>query len=274
MTRGTTVAAAVLVLVTTALVAVSARGGYSARLRVCADPNNLPFSNDRGEGFENHLAELLATELKASVEYYWSAQRRAFVRNTLQAGGCDVVMGVPAEFERVRTTRPYYRSSYVFLFRRASGVRVTSFDDPALRSLRIGVHVIGDDAANTPPAHALSNRGIVANLVGYSIFGNYAEPNPPARLVEGVARGEVDVAVVWGPFAGYFAPRQPEPLEMVPVAPEMDSPSLPFVFDIAIGVRRNDRRLQQRLDAILTARAADIDALLDRYGVPRVQSPK
>ena len=263
---------AALIVATVSLVAVAARTPAAPRreLRVCADPNNLPFSNEKEEGFENRLAEMLARDMHATLRYTWWAQRRGFVRNTLRAGLCDVIMGVPGGYELALATRPYYRSTYVFVYRRDSGFRIRSFDDPILRTLRVGVHVIGDDYSNTPPAHALSSRGIISNVVGYSIYGNYAEPNPPARLVEAVAKGDVDVAIVWGPFAGYFSKRQPVPLEIVPVSPEADLPSLPFVFDIAMGVRREDTALRETLNDFLVRRASDIDAVLDAYGIPRL----
>jgi mxaJ protein len=238
-------------------------------LRVCADPNNLPFSNDRLQGLENRLAELIARDMGARVEYTWHAQRRGFIRNTLRAGVCDVVMSVPSSFELALPTRPYYRSTYVFVHRTDRGLRVRSFDDPALRRLRLGVHLIGDDGANSPPAHALSSRGIVSNVVGYTVYGDYAQPNPPARIIDAVARGEIDVAIVWGPLAGYFVPRQRVPMAIVPVSPEIDLPFLPFVFDIAMGVRREDQHLRDELDGILIERAPQIDALLDEFGVPR-----
>jgi mxaJ protein len=239
-------------------------------LRVCADPNNLPFSNRRGEGFENRLAELVAREMGAEVETTWWAQRRGFFRNTLKAGLCDVVLGMPSSLELALATRPYYRSTYVFVSRRDRRLRIRSFDDPALRRLRIGVQIIGDDFANAPPAHALAKRGIVGNVVGYSVYGDYSRPDPPARIVHAVAAGEVDLAVTWGPLAGYFAKRSPVPLDLVPVSPQIDLPFLPFVFDIAMGVRRGELALQQELDAILERRRPEIEALLDRYGVPRV----
>ena len=242
-------------------------------LRVCADPNNLPFSNERGEGFENELAWLLARELGARVEYTWWAQRRGFVRNTLRAGSCDVLMGIPTSFELALPTRPYYRSTYAFVYRRGAGIRIDSFDDPDLRRLRVGVQMIGDDYANSPPAHALSNRGIVDNVRGYLVYGDYRQPNPPARIVEAVATGEVDVAIAWGPLAGYFARRQRVPLEVVPVSPQIDLPFTPFVFDISMGVRREDTGLRDELDGIIRRRRAGIDSLLARYGVPRVDRP-
>lgn len=234
-------------------------------LRVCADPNNLPFSNDRGEGFENKIAELVAREMSAKLEYTWHAQRRGFVRNTLRAGVCDVIMGVPTSFELAATTRPYYRSTYVFVTR---GLRVSSLDHPVLRTARIGVHLIGDDYANPPPMHALARRHIVQNVAGYSLYGNYAEPNPPARLIDAVSNGEVDVAIVWGPFAGYFARKQKVALTITPVSPEIDLPFLPFVFDIAMGIRRGEEGLRLELETILDKREKDIDKILHDYGVP------
>ena len=266
--------AAVVVVVTMTAIAAAIivpQGRASTReLRVCADPNNLPFSNARGEGFENRLAQMLARDLGAQVRYTWWAQRRGYVRNTLAAGECDVLIGVPTDFERVLTTRPYYRSTYVFLSPRARHLRLGSLDDPSLRALRIGVQMIGDDFSNSPPAHALSARGLIANVVGYSVAGDYARPNPPARIVEAVAHGDVDAAVVWGPLAGYFAVRAPVPLDVVPVSPAYDSPALPFVFDISMGVRRGDTTLRDKLDGFINRRRAAIDRLLEAYHVPRV----
>src|SRR5687768_7766951 len=239
-------------------------------LRVCSDPNNLPFSNERREGFENRLAELIAADLGAKVEYTWWAQRRGFIRNTVNEGLCDVVMGVPGSFELAAVTRPYYRSTYVFVYRKDAGLDIRSFDDPALRTLRVGVQIIGDDYANTPPAHALSRRGVVGNLKGYTVYGDYREANPPARIIDAVVDREVDVAVVWGPLAGYFAQRSPVPLELVPVSPQIDLPFLPFVYDIAVGVKRGNDSLRVELDSALVRRRVDIDRLLLEYGVPRV----
>jgi mxaJ protein len=253
-----------------ALLARSVSHHQLAALRVCADPNNLPFSNERGEGFENRLASMLAADLGMRVEYTWWAQRRGFVRNTLAAGQCDVLMGVPTAFELAATTRPYYRSTYVFVSRRDRGLGLRSFDDERLRGLRIGVQMIGDDFANSPPAHALSARGMVQNVIGYSVLGDYSQPNPPARVVEAVTRGDVDVAVVWGPLAGYFAQHQPTPLELGAVTPERDTPFRPFAFDISMGVRRADTERRRMLDDFIVRRRADIDRLLAEYGVPRL----
>jgi quinoprotein dehydrogenase-associated probable ABC transporter substrate-binding protein len=249
-----------------------ARAATPTELRVCADPNNLPFSNRREEGFENAIAKLLARDLGARVSYTWWPQRRGFFRNTLKAGLCDVVLGVPTGLETTAPTRPYYRSTYVFVYRADRGIDVRSFDDPVLRKLRIGVQLAGDDYANTPPAHALSRRGIVSNVVGFTLYGDYGKDSPPARIVEAVARGDVDVAVVWGPLAGYFAPRQRVALRLVPVSPSIDLPFLPFVYDIAVGVRRGEDDLKNRIEDALERRHAEVEAILDRYGVPRVTS--
>lgn len=236
-------------------------------LRVCADPNNLPFSNRRGEGFENRIAQLVARDLGTSVEYTWWAQRRGFVRNTLKAGKCDVIAGVPTSFELTATTQPYYRSTYVFVTRRDRRLDIASFDDPRLRRLKVGVQLIGDDGANSPPAHALANRGIVENIAGFPVYGDYALDSPSRAIVDAVAAGRIDVAVVWGPTAGFFIKQLKVPLVAKPVSPEIDLPYLPFVFDMSMGVRREDVALRERLDAILEKRAPEIGAILREYGV-------
>ena len=246
----------------------------SGVLRVCADPNNLPFSNSRGEGFENKIAELLANDLGERVEYTWWAQRRGFFRNTLRAGTCDVVIGVPAAFEMALTTRPYYRSTYVFLTRKDRHLNLVSLDDPSLKKLKIGVQIIGDDFSNAPPAHALIRRNIVGNVKGYTVYGDYAQPNPPARIVDAVAKGDVDVAIVWGPLAGYFAKQSHVPLTVVPVTPQIDQPFLPFVFDISMGVRRDDQQLRDQIEEVLERRRDEVDRILRDYAVPRVDEQK
>lgn len=245
-----------------------------ASLRVCADPNNLPFTNDEREGFENRIAELLARDMGTGLEYTWWPQRRGFIRNTLNARLCDVVIGLPGGTEMALTTRPYYRSTYVFVTRHERRLRLHSFDDARLRQLRIGIPLVGDDGASAPPAHALARRGIVGNVVGYSVFGDYRDNSPPSALVAAVARGEVDVAAAWGPLAGYFAARQTVPLDIAPVEPSIDSPFLPLVFDICMAVRRGDDARRAILEAFIERRRRDIDAILAEYHVPRVDVPR
>jgi mxaJ protein len=243
-------------------------------LRVCADPNNLPYSNKQGEGFENHLASIVAGELGRPVSYTWWAQRRGFLRSTLKDSLCDLVMGLPSSMDMVRRTKPYYRSSYVFVTRRNRRLGLRSLDDTVLRHLRIGVPMVGDDYASTPPAAAMIKRGLAKNLVSFSVYGDYGTPNPPARLIDAVRTGEVDVAMAWGPLGGYFARDADSSLVVTPVTPQIDLPFLPMTFDIAMGVRQSDSMFAARLDTIIDRRRGSIDSLLARYGVPRLDGRK
>jgi mxaJ protein len=262
------------VAVTLAAGTVAGPAAYSSAprpvLRVCADPNNLPFSNQRGEGFENKIAERLAKSLGAELRYTFWAQRRGFVRSTLQTGACDVIMGVVSGQPNLAHTAPYYRSSYVFVTP-AGRPAIRSFDDPALRLLRIGIPLIGDDGANPPPEAALARRGIVDNVAGFGVYGDYARPDPPLDVLRALSRGEIDVAAVWGPLAGYFATRNHVRLTITPMTPGQDA-GVPLVFDISLGVRRgpDDEPLRQQLDRALQDQHEYIRRILDEYGVPRV----
>lgn len=251
------------------LVLAGAITSSAASLRVCSDPNNLPYSNDRHQGFENRIANLIAKDLAMDVKYFWFPKRGAFFDRTLQRGLCDVVMGVPSGLDDAAVTRPYYRSSYVFVTRMDRNLRITSFDDPRLHTLRIGVHILGDQDDSPPPVHAFTERGIVRNLVGYSIFGSLNEKNPPAGLIRAVEDGHVDIAVAWGPMAGYFAQQSKVPLEITPIPRDPEHPNLPFAFDICIGVRAGNNDLRQTLDAELARRRKEIQAILCSYGVPQ-----
>jgi len=231
-------------------------------LRVCSDPDNLPFSSSDGSGFENKIAELIARDFHTRVAYTWLPQRLGFVRNTLGKGDCDVILGVPSNYELASPTSPYYRSSYVFVWRKDRAPGVVSLDDAKLKKLKIGVQVA---AGASPPMQALANRHLTANTRAYPVIGDGGR-----SLVEAVARGDVDLAIVWGPQAGYFAKRQQAALELMPVSPQIDPPFLPFVFDISMGVRRGDNALRDKLDAEIERRRPDIERILDAYGVPRV----
>jgi mxaJ protein len=241
-------------------------------LRVAADPNNLPFSNARLEGFENRIIGLLAEELHAEVEYTWVPQRRGFFRVTLKEAQCDVVPGVPRGLERTLTTQPYYRSSYVFLSRAERNLDVRCYDDPRLRQLKVGVQLIGDDSANTPPVHELSDRGIVENVRGFTVYGSHAGEAPLGEIVEAVKRGEIDIAIVWGPLAGYYAKKSPRVFAVVPVAESGATAPQPTSFDICVGVRRGESALRDELNEALARRRADIQAILDEFGVPRAST--
>jgi len=235
-------------------------------LRVCADPNNLPFTNSAGEGFENRLAALIARDQGTTVEYVWWPQRRNFIRDTLDMRRCDVMMGLPADDTDAATTKPYYRSTYVFVTRRDARIRVRSFDDPALRTMRIGIQLIGDDDASSPPAQALSRRGIVRNLRGYSVCGEGRNDS----LVTAVAAGEVDIAAAWGPQAGYFASRQSVPLDLVAVSPPLDGRVLPQTFAISMAARRGDTTTIRMLNRFIDTHRPQINSLLTEYRVPLV----
>jgi mxaJ protein len=239
-------------------------------LVVCADPNNLPSSSRDGSGFENKLAELVARNMGARLRYVWWAQRRGFVRNTLTDAKCELWPGVAAGLERVLATQPYYRSTYVFVSRAASKLDGLTLDDPRLKTVAVGVQMIGNDAMNTPPAHALARRGVVQNVRGYSIYGNYTQPNPPARIIDAVAHGDIDVGLVWGPLAGYFASRSPVRLRVQPVTPALDDGVLPMTYSISMGVSRSEPQLRARVNEILRANAPQIGKILDAYHVPRL----
>jgi mxaJ protein len=246
---------------------VCATPAAARELRVCADPNNLPFSNAAEEGFENRIMQVLARDLGATLSYTWHAQRRGFVRETLKAGLCDIIPGTAAGMDMLRTTAPYYRSFYVFAAREDRGLRPDSLDDPLLHELSIGVQLVGDDGANPPPVEALARRGLVSNLLGFMVYGDYSQPNPPARILDAVASGAVDIAAVWGPLAGWYVRHAPVPLVLTPLWPA--EPGIPLAFDIAMGVRKGDRALAAELDAALIRNRAAIEVVLDEFGIPR-----
>ena len=239
-------------------------------LRVCADPDNLPYSHEDGSGFENRIARLIAEDFGVPLEFAWLPDRRGFVRKTMGAGLCEVIIGVPAEFERTLTTRPYYRSSYVLLQRAGDAEPPRAFSDPRLRQWRIGVQLPGDDFAATPPGHALAQAGATRNVVGFPIAG--VQP-AGARIVQAIARGELDAAFVWGPQAGWYARRAGLPLRLDYVPPPPGLQGQPFSFAIAIGVKRGEPALRDRLDDFIARRQADIDRILAAYGVPRAAEP-
>ncbi|HET9444180.1 MAG TPA: quinoprotein dehydrogenase-associated putative ABC transporter substrate-binding protein [Acidimicrobiales bacterium] len=235
-------------------------------LRVCADPDNMPLSSQSGEGFEQKIAQLIAKEWNAKIEYAWWPVRRGFFSRALNGRYCDVAIQAPSGLDMAGVTEPYFRSGYVFVTRKDSGLDITSLADPRLKKLRIGINLLHSDAENTPPAMALSRYGVVGNLTGYSTF--YTEDDRPEDIIDAVANKEVDIAIVWGPLAGYFATKAPDPLDLRPL-PERDSLSdFPFRFDIAMGVRRRDRALRDSLNAVLERKGPEIQAILKEYGVP------
>lgn len=234
-------------------------------LRVCADPDNLPFSHADNTGFENRIAQLVADELHVPLKNFWLPQRRGFVRKTLGANECDVLIGVPTDFERVLPTKPYYRSSYVFVTRAADTKPLHSFDDKRITRLRVGVQLVGNDLAATPPGHALVLRGATEHVVGFTIYGD----GPAAeRMVNALAQDRLDAALIWGPQAGYFMERSRVPLQLAFATAPVEL-KMPFEFAISMGVRRGDKTLRDALNGVIEKHRADIDAILAEYGVPR-----
>jgi len=236
-------------------------------LRVCADPNNYPFSSERVPGFEDALAQVVAKALHAHVAYTYRAERRGFVRETLGAHRCDVIIGAPVGLPRVRTTKPYYRSRFAFVTRADRHLDLDSLDDPRLVALAIGVQLVGDDGANPPPAHALARRGIIANVHGYHVIGDYAEAAPTTNILQAVESGAIDVAIVWGPLAGAYAAHARSKLVVTPLA-EADDHGLPLAFDVAMAVRRDDTALADRLDRAIADHRGELDRVLAAWHIP------
>jgi mxaJ protein len=243
--------------------AAAATGDQGEPIRVCADPDNLPYSNRELQGFENKIGEVIAQELGASLDYYWWPAQMGMVRNTLGRDRCDVLISIPKGFDPVLWTKPYYRSTYVLAYRRDRGLRVRSLDDPALKTLKIGVHL------NTPPYDGLANRGLAENIVGYRLFFDPQDPDPsrrPDKVLQDVLSGAVDVAVAWGPTVGYFARQHPSPpLEMVPLG---DDSSEAMTFEFSMGVKKGNRELKTRLEGALDKRETEVRKILADYGVP------
>jgi mxaJ protein len=241
--------------------------GKPGVLRVCADPDNMPLSNQKGEGYEQRIAELVAREWNSKVEYAWWPVRRGFFSRALNGRYCDVAIQAPAGLDMAGVTKPYFRSGYVFVTRKDRGLIIKSLGDPRLKKLKIGVNLLNSDAENTPPAMALSQYGVVGNLVGFTTF--YSDSARPEDIINAVAKKDVDVAIVWGPLAGYFVRKSAVPLTLQPL-PERDSlsPDFTFQYNIGMGVRRRDRALKDSLQTVLDRKAPEIQTILKQYAVP------
>jgi mxaJ protein len=226
----------------------------------------MPSSNDKLEGYENKLADLIGRELNSTIEYVWYPTRRGYFR-ILNGMYCDMALEAPTGLDMAGTTKPYFRSGYFFVARQGSGLDdITSLADPRLKKLKIGINIYTSDAENSPPAMALSQYGVVGNLVGYSTF--FDDHNRPEDIVQAVASKDVDIAIAWGPLAGYFAQRSPAPLALHPL-PARDSLSdFPFQYNIGIAVRRRDREFRDSLEAALERRKPEVQAILKEFDVP------
>ena len=263
-------AAALAATLTAARAAETDPAVAGSALVVCADPANLPYSNEAREGFENKIAALLADDLHAELKYFWFAEHKTFLRRTLLDGRCDAVISVPAGLPGIAATKPYFASSYVVVTRAGDERRFTSFDDPWLRDARIGLQLVGNEGATTPPAVALSSRGVNQHITAFPMWSEDGDKNPQGRIVDAVADGSIDVAFVWGPFGGYFAKAHDAALRVEPITSDPQRPDLAFVFPMAIGVRKTDTAFRDRLQEALDRHSSEIAAVLRDNGVPTV----
>jgi mxaJ protein len=230
-------------------------------LRICADPDNLPFSDHAGRGFDNHIAALVARDLGREPVFIVARSRRGFLRERFNKGACDLLSGVPLGMHGVLTTRPYYRSTYVFVTPAREHLQIASFHDPQLNGRRIGLQMLEEDYS--PPSLPLIRNGHAAQLVGFEAFGSGG-----GKIIRAVADGRLGVAVVWGPVAGYFAAKQHAPVTLTPVARAVDPTGVPLAYSIAFAVHSNDTALRDALNASLARLQPQIQKVLATYHVP------
>jgi mxaJ protein len=243
------------------IVLASGLGASAAPLRFCMDPDNLPFSNRAGRGFDNQIAVQIAASIHRQPVFVWARNGRGFLREQFNKGACDVLMGAPQKLQGVLTTAPYYRSSYVFVTRKQEHLQIASFDDPHLNGRKIGLQALEENLS--PPSLALIRTGHASQLVGFNAFGKRG-----GDIVRAVADGRVGTAVVWGPLAGYFGRQNHLPLSITPVSPAVDASGVPFTFSISMAVHKQDVQLRNQLNSALTVLRPSIDRILGRYGVP------
>jgi quinoprotein dehydrogenase-associated probable ABC transporter substrate-binding protein len=230
-------------------------------LRVCADPNNMPFSTDKGEGFENKLAELLADKFGKGLSYSWYPQATGFVRNTLAAHKCDVIMGVPQGDDLVQVTNPYYRTAYALVFKQGHGLEgVDTLGDPRLKGRRIGI------VAGTPPGNNMAANGLMANAKPYPLVIDTRVDSSAAAMMHDLATGEIDAGILWGPMAGYYARRTNPAVTVEPLVKETTGPRL--IYRIAMGVRYSDQEWKRQLNRTIQENQPAINKLLLSFGVP------
>jgi quinoprotein dehydrogenase-associated probable ABC transporter substrate-binding protein len=233
-------------------------------LRVCADPSNLPFSNQKGEGFENKIAELLAKKMQVPLRYVWYPNSVGFLRNTLRARQCDLVLGIVSGAEMVQSTNPYYRSAYVIVTRRADKLELQSLDDPRLHNLKIGL------TAGTPPADIAVRMGLIGNVVPYQLVVDTRCDAPGRQMIEDLRAKKIDVALLWGPIAGYFARDHKDELEIQQLT--VPSKNIRLDFYIAMGVRPGENTWKNDINNLLRQNQAEITGILRDYNIPLIDN--
>jgi len=230
-------------------------------LRVCADPRNLPFSNEQGEGFENKLAELFAAKLQKKLDYMYFPQATGFVRVTLGAHRCDVIMGFPQGDDLVQGTNPYYRTAYALIAKPGSGLEdVDTLEDARLKGKHLGV------IAGTPPATNMAVAGLMTNAKPYPLMIDTRVDSSAADMIDDLNKGDIDAGVLWGPMAGFYAKRSNPPLHVTPLVKETKGPQL--IYRIGMGVRRADQNWKRQLNRLIGENQAEINKILIDYGIP------
>lgn len=229
--------------------------------RVCADPDNMPLSNKKGEGFENKIAELFAEDLGKPLVYTWWPQITAYVRRTLNAKKCDVIMGVPAGNDKVLNTNPYFRTAYVMAYRKDSGITAQGLDDPQLKGRRIGV------VAGTPPSILMAEYGLLKSLRGYELHYDPHINSPPRQMMDDLKAGKIDVALLWGAIAAWHAEQAGVDVEIIPLK-SINKGSGRVDYRVTMGVRLGERDWKRQLNELIRKNQDQIDAILRDYGVP------
>ena len=230
-------------------------------LRVCADPRNLPFSNEKGEGFENKLAEFFATKLQKKIDYMYFPQATGFVRMTLGAHRCDVIMGFPQGDDLVQGTNPYYRTAYALVSKPNSGLDdVTTLEDARLKGKHIGI------VAGTPPATNMAVNGLMTSAKPYPLMIDTRVDSSAEAMINDLNKGEIDAAILWGPMAGFYAKKANPPLRVTPLVKEKTGPQL--VYRIGMGVRRADQNWKRLLNRLIQENQGEINKILSDYGLP------
>ena len=246
------------------LMAAGGLGGEASAgiIRVCADPDNMPFSNDKGEGFENKLAEMIGAKLDDTVDYTWFSESSGYVPNAVGSDACDLIMGYAQGTGLIEDSNPYYRTSYVLIYRQGNSslAGVDRLSDPRLKGQRIGLF------ARTPPASILALYGLAANTELFEVNAGESASKAAEAMIEEIASGKLDAGLLWGPVGGYYAQRSPVPLTMVPLVKENAGPST--IYGITLGLRPNDPQWKHRINKVIAENEHEIDGILQSYNVP------